>query len=1216
MSEPNNSQTTVIQPYQPSLLQYSQSLTPQRNFGELFNYTPLSFQEQTNLLQKDLETRQNERQAARATYLSAPSDATNQETPSNARTRQTQTNQRQIDRQQQNKDNQRLLTAYWQRTGDYRTAPEVAIQNQRLYEQTPQLNDYNAVHPLGDPMDYDDPYRRAIGRFTDEEQRIAENMYWHRTGNLNAFSVPMPDFGIEQVRKNPRGEADAFRQTALNSAESILTGATLFGAPSIFNGAKTLLQYATPSAFTRGLSWYLPQYTTALNTIGQFGDAAMYSYFAADTANRLLGENGINKTINLYGNGDFLGGTKSLAGDVLDTTLMLPVLGGPLQEAYNGITRMNNLIAQYRAASAMNRRLSQEITRRMPVDIGYTEISSTPFLTQESRFLPFNQRAVLQIPSTQSPSSSQLLLSLPIPRTSLFRSNPKNSNFPFPLPFEFPVALNRENRNPEVPLSLLFKRDRWQSLQRYLTQGSFSVPTPDYPTPWSHLDVDKILEEQYQITPAMSWDIVDSTRWSDPWAQTKADIAAQNFGFPSLDALKRKLYFDDNISTLTSEYGFKPLFRLGDTKYVMMDPSGRYVTYTVSGRNIKKPKVYENGQYERVYHPDRTIDWSNYTINDVNLLLQRNPQLRDNIRISGNQLYMYGIPVRKVNNTTGKFSEITVGNFIPSQIPLSTFDIANNRLYSGEITVQPDGTVSFPQEYSDILRSNVDQVRNMLGVPNLKLFGSTAAIIGARFPHNTNDIEFLATPEQFQVIQNNPLFKTAKQKSTGTYTLEIPVGNNGKTQEVDINLVDVDPRTGYAVGTRAEELFRQYYPGQYSDSVRERAAGNPFVIPYTPQQLLDNVDPTTKTIMDSFSINPEGNKEKHLLRPFIHIIYSDPIAVQSALHQYGKSLLGENVRFFPMEATQLTDPETNMQALRKLGINLNNSELEVIANDPVRMKNLLDYWFITDRTYNRYVKGTWPEQLGGHGKYFLDPKYFIRSATNWFAPDPRIGLDNGLNWRGWGLNLIIEGDSNFREGTNMLRAQIQPDILYENTDNLGALIDEINFRTGFLGREHLPIVERAFADIGITPRKIYSQSLWMPNQTKVPNSSDRAGLLSGNALMDISDYVESQGLVGQDIHNVLNKLYEHGIFGLVSPQAPGGATPKSNYVSLMYNMNPSTTNIGFTPTTPNLMNISMQSRLRQRFSDIPNIRISIPIQQVENNHSLLQSLDPNKFINF
>ena len=208
MGTPSNRQTTIIQPDKPTLVQYSQSLTPQRNFNGLFNYTPLSSQEQADLLQKDLETmqtRQNERQAARATYLSAPSDATNLETPSNVRTRQTQANQRQIDNQQQNKDNQRLLTAYWQRTGDYSTAPEVAIQNQRLYEQTPQLNDYNLVHPLGDPMEYDDPYRRAIGRFTDEEQRIAENMYWHRTGNLNGFSdIPniRINIPIQQVENN------------------------------------------------------------------------------------------------------------------------------------------------------------------------------------------------------------------------------------------------------------------------------------------------------------------------------------------------------------------------------------------------------------------------------------------------------------------------------------------------------------------------------------------------------------------------------------------------------------------------------------------------------------------------------------------------------------------------------------------------------------------------------------------------------------------------------------------------------------------------------------------------------------------------------------------------------------------------------------------------------------------------------------------------------
>ena len=493
----------------------------------------------------------------------------------------------------------------------------------------------------------------------------------------------------------------------------------------------------------------------------------------------------------------------------------------------------------------------------------------------------------------------------------------------------------------------------------------------------------------------------------------------------------------------------------------------------------------------------------------------------------------------------------------------------------------------------------------MLGVPDLKLYGSTAAITGARFPHNAHDMEFLATPEQFKIIQNNPLFKNAKQKRIGTYTIEIPVGNQGRTQEVDINIVDANPRTGYALGTRAEELFRQYYPDQYSDATRERGAGNPFVIPYTPQQLLDNVDPTTKTIMDSFSINPlQDNKSKHLLRPFMHIVYSDPIAVQNGLHQYGKSLLGENVRFFPMEATQLTDPEVNMQALRKLGIGLQDSELEAIANDPIRMKNLLDYWFITDRTYNRYVQGTWPEQLGGKGKYVIRPEYFKRSATSWFANEGE--MSNKGNHRGQGENVVYGGDSGFISTSNALRAQVQPLIDFENTDNLLALIDEINLKLGgILNAKDLPLIEGVFNELGIPASKIYDNQLWLPGG-QMDNSENLQGIVSGNALMDIQDHIFRNNLGATDIYNILGRLYDRGIYALASPKTPKEATPGSVYASLMYTINPHAVNIGFTPITPNLSNISLNSRL-VKYTNRPST-LSLPdISNPDPNTPILSS---------
>lgn len=100
------------------------------------------------------------------------------------------------------------------------------------------------------------------------------------------------------------------------------------GARWVWNGTKWVIQNLKPSSLTNGLSYYFPQYTSALNTAGLWGDAAMYSYFGADALDRLSSEDGVNKTINLYSNGDIYGGTKSLAGDILDASMTIPFTQG------------------------------------------------------------------------------------------------------------------------------------------------------------------------------------------------------------------------------------------------------------------------------------------------------------------------------------------------------------------------------------------------------------------------------------------------------------------------------------------------------------------------------------------------------------------------------------------------------------------------------------------------------------------------------------------------------------------------------------------------------------------------------------------------------------------------------------------------------------------------------------------------------------------------
>lgn len=89
-----------------------------------------------------------------------------------------------------------------------------------------------------------------------------------------------------------------------------------------------------------------------------------------------------------------------------------------------------------------------------------------------------------------------------------------------------------------------------------------------------------------------------------------------------------------------------------------------------------------------------------------------------------------------------------------------------------------------------------------------------------------------------------------------------------------------------ATGPRAEELYRQYFPDEYFLALRQHEAAiqnkeisyeTPLAIGKTPQELLDAVTPSSKTIMDSFDIDIfKPGKSKHTLRAWSHLVYSDP----------------------------------------------------------------------------------------------------------------------------------------------------------------------------------------------------------------------------------------------------------------------------------------------------------------------------------------------------
>lgn len=395
---------------------------------------------------------------------------------------------------------------------------------------------------------------------------------------------------------------------------------------------------------------------------------------------------------------------------------------------------------------------------------------------------------------------------------------------------------------------------------------------------------------------------------------------------------------------------------------------------------------------------------------------------------------------------------------IYQQTGLSIQDLLNKHIdfpnyrtgqrYVGNITFTPEGDPIIPDEYLETLRSNKEFIDELFPDIELKIFGSAGPVLNARFPHATGDLDYWITESDMnkllQKYKDRISVKSSNEKDpsrplTWKYDLGEKFGP-GDSRYIDLNVIYTD-KDGMAMGSRAEELFRQYFPEEYKQAVLEGGvkAGltNPMSVKInkTPKELFDKID-DAKSIVDSFAIDYEiPNKAKHKHRSIMHLTYSDNDQVAQAIQTFKQSILeSPDAPLFPWGVDRLTDVELNMQALKKIGFNLSENEMKRIAKDPARMKNVLDAWYLMDRTPMRYIKGTWPPD-----RTTVTKDNFIKSATTWIDNGP-----NGGEGSGKGLNTTVTGDSGHG---GPIKAYISPKQNYKS-DNLLDLIDEIDHNFG------------------------------------------------------------------------------------------------------------------------------------------------------------------------
>lgn len=372
-----------------------------------------------------------------------------------------------------------------------------------------------------------------------------------------------------------------------------------------------------------------------------------------------------------------------------------------------------------------------------------------------------------------------------------------------------------------------------------------------------------------------------------------------------------------------------------------------------------------------------------------------------------------------------------------------------------------------PEEYLKGLQSNIEYLQSRF--PGTKPFGSASAAVDAKTPHFTHDIDLIVTDKNF----NSFGLKNARETIPGsTWTAQLDNGKYGDAGSIDFNIIHTDPKTGYATGERAAELFRQVFPDEY-----RRTNG---VINKTPEELIDAYNPAIKSIMDSFS----SAKVKHGIRALGHLQVSDPKIVAQTLEKYQNTLL-PNHQILPISIEQLSNPEENLKLLESTG--LKGLDLQLISKDPQKTKNALDYWYMTTSIK---MRGSDPNTLRNN-------KSLIDSFTEWDSSSV------GGSTMGAGLNSVNLGNSGYGPAT----AFIQPVIKFDSKVAQD-IINEAKYKLGShiqYNESQINAIKEIFPQFnGTTPQELLKQ---------IPINEDGKQILQ-----QLQDKLDIRGLQGGKFH--------------------------------------------------------------------------------------------------
>jgi hypothetical protein len=324
--------------------------------------------------------------------------------------------------------------------------------------------------------------------------------------------------------------------------------------------------------------------------------------------------------------------------------------------------------------------------------------------------------------------------------------------------------------------------------------------------------------------------------------------------------------------------------------------------------------------------------------------LQKRIDVAEQFKVNGDGLIQSGKNTA-LGLRTGStdIMDLSTGEKFRISTSVPTSDVIHT--LEGEKVVKTLDNSKLPQvtpEYTSTVKKNIDFIETQ--IPGAKVFGSAKNVAEAEVPHIIGDYDVIMSQSQYnKFAKANPVVG-----NNGLADLHNIPGAAKGTKPIDINVIQ--EKAGKAVGTRAEELFKQVAPDEYYAAAKQAIQNKSEIkIPYSSQELVDMTNPTTKSVVDAY----ESTKTKHINKIDALINYGKPSVVAEGQQQFVKSLVGSKGSIghqFPVE--QLSNAEANVEILDKIGF-IGNKKL--IAADPERMQLAINDYYMNNSILARQV---------------------------------------------------------------------------------------------------------------------------------------------------------------------------------------------------------------------------------------------------------------------